>query len=125
MNILMIEDDDKFARLVEKIMQPAGHTIRLAPTAMDGLNKARDEDIDLVLLDMNLPDLDGKMVATILRSRPGTRKVPIIAVTAQNDNVARRLALSFGCDGFITKPIDTRQFPAQVLSYLDKDLKSV
>jgi len=117
--ILMIEDDGNFARLVDKIMKPLGHSVIHAGTAMVGLQLAENETFELVLLDMDLPDLDGKVVATTLRARTGMSKVPIIAVTAQSDPVARRLALAFGCNGFISKPIDTRTFPDQVLAYLE------
>jgi CheY-like chemotaxis protein len=116
--ILMIEDDGYFVRLVEKIMQPLGHHIIHSSTALGGLQLTEDQPIDLILLDMDLPDLDGKVVATMLRSRPRVAKVPIVAVTAQSDTIARRLALAFGCNGFIPKPIDTRVFPSQVETYL-------
>jgi DNA-binding response OmpR family regulator len=119
--ILMIEDDPKFARLVEKIMRPCGHTIVHAGAGLDGLQATENTSFDLVLLDMDLPDLDGKVVATSLRARPGMQNVPIVAVTAQSDAIARRLALAFGCDGFIPKPIDTREFPVQVRAYLGAD----
>ena len=115
-NILIIEDDPKFIRLVEKIL--TDHHVIGAPTALVGLDLAEDQPVDLVLLDMDLPDLDGKVVATTLRQRSGMNDVPIVAVTAQSDSIARRLALAFGCDGFIPKPIDTREFPEQVAAYL-------
>jgi DNA-binding response OmpR family regulator len=115
----MIEDDMSFVRLVEKITRADGHIIVHASSALRGLDVAEDQAIDLVLLDMDLPDLDGKVVATMLRARAALAKVPIIAVTAYTDNVARRLALAFGCNGFIPKPIDTRTFPAQIATYLN------
>jgi DNA-binding response OmpR family regulator len=115
----MIEDDMSFVRLVEKITRADGHIIIHASSALRGLDVAEDQVIDLVLLDMDLPDLDGKVVATMLRARAALAKVPIIAVTAYTDTVARRLALAFGCNGFIPKPIDTRLFPAQIATYLN------
>lgn len=116
--ILMIEDDNNFVRLAEKILCPQGHSIIHAATALSGLKQAENASIDLVLLDMDLPDLDGKVVATSLRARPQMSGVPIIAVTANSDDSARRLALAFGCNGFIAKPIDTRSFPGQIASYI-------
>ena len=117
--ILMIEDDRNFVRLVEKILGQYEHTIIHANSALAGLQLAQGNQVQLVLLDMDLPDLDGKVVATTLRARPGMRNVPIVAVTAQTDGIARRLALAFGCNGFIPKPIDTRTFPNQVKAYLE------
>ena len=118
--ILTIEDDPKFARLAAKILRASGHTVLHAGTALDGLRLAENAAIDIVLLDMDLPDLDGKVAAASLRTRLGGRRVPIVAVTARDDGVARRLAIGFGCDGFIAKPIDTRAFPTQVVAYLSE-----
>jgi len=118
--VLMIEDDAKFVRLVEKVLGAQGHRVIHSGTALDGLRMAKDEEFQLVLLDIDLPDLDGKVVANTLRGRPAMREIPIIAVTAQNDAVTRRLVMAFGCNGFIPKPIDTRAFCTQVLSFLPK-----
>lgn len=116
--IVIIEDDPKFARLAEKILAVHGHTVIHGSTALMGLNIIEAQGCDLVLVDMDLPDLDGKVVAATIRGRSSIAQVPIIAVTAQNDAVTRRLALAFGCNGFIPKPIDTRKFPEQVSSFL-------
>jgi two-component system, cell cycle response regulator DivK len=118
--ILMIEDDENFARLVQKIMNTDEYTVLHASTAFAGLQIATSQHIDLVLLDMDLPDLDGKVVANRLRGRPDTTKVPVIAVTAKAEGNAKRMALAFGCDGFIPKPVDTRLFPSQVAAFLTK-----
>ncbi len=75
---------------------------------------------DLVLLDLDLPDLDGKVVATTLRARPALQKVPIIAVSAQDQPTTQRLVQAYGCNGFIPKPIDTRTFPDQITAFLDR-----
>lgn len=117
--ILLIEDDLKFARVVEKIFNARGYEVVHAPTALEGLQRAEDNRIKLVLLDIDLPDLDGKVVATRLRARECMRNVPIIAVTAQDSAAIRRLIKGFGCSGYIPKPIDTRQFPEQILAYLN------
>lgn len=119
--ILMIEDDVKFVRLAEKVLGVQGHHVISANTALDGLRMAENKDFQLILLDIDLPDLDGKVVANMLRSRPAMRQIPIIAVTAQNDAMTRRLVVAFGCNGFIPKPIDTRSFCAQVTSFLPKE----
>lgn len=119
LTILLIEDDAKFARVVQKILGARGHTVIHAPTALDGLQRSEEGCINLVLLDIDLPDLDGKVVAVQLRSRPLMQNIPIIAVTAQDSATARRLIKGFGCDGHIPKPIDTRRFPEQILAYLE------
>ena len=118
--ILLIEDDEKFARLVKKVLGVRGYEVLHAPTALQGLQLAEEDRIKLVLLDIDLPDLDGKVVAMMLRSRPNMRELPIIAVTAQDGSTARRLIRGFGCDGYIPKPVDTRKFPDQIAAYLDR-----
>src|SRR5262249_23872352 len=112
--ILLIEDNRDCARMVKKIIEPRGHSVVHAATALDGLKLARAIKPDLILLDMDLPDLEGKVVVNQLRVDPGFRAVPIVAFTAENSSHARRMALAFGCTGFISKPIDTRTFPTQI-----------
>jgi DNA-binding response OmpR family regulator len=113
-NLLLIEDDVKCARMVEKIMEPHEFKVHHAATALDGLQLARKTSFDIILLDMDLPDLDGKVVAIQLRSVISRGTTPIIAFTAENGARAKRIALAVGCDDFISKPIDTRAFPAQI-----------
>ncbi len=117
-NILLIEDDLKFARLVEKIMGPHGYTIHHASTGLDGLALARRVHPDIILLDMNLPDLDGKVIAVNLRGMINRGTIPIVALTAESGARAKRIALAIGCDDFISKPIDTRAFPGQIATIL-------
>ncbi len=117
-NILLIEDDLKFARLVEKIMGPHGHTVHHAATGLDGLQLARRIHPDIILLDMNLPDLDGKVIAVNLRGMINRGTIPIVALTAESGARAKRIALAIGCDDFISKPIDTRAFPDQIATIM-------
>src|SRR5436305_29189 len=116
--ILLIEDNHDCARTVNKIIEPRGHSVVHAATALDGLKLARSLRPDLILLDMDLPDLEGKVVVNQLRVDPGFRAIPIIAFTAENSSRAKRMALAFGCTGFISKPIDTRTFPTQIESLI-------
>ena len=118
--ILLIEDDPKFVRMLEKVLHPHGHTIIHAATALTGLSLSDSSNFDLVLLDLDLPDLDGKVVATTLRARPALQKVPIIAVSAEDQPTTQRLVQAYGCNGFIPKPIDTRTFPDQIAAFLDR-----
>ncbi len=117
-NVLLIEDDQKFARMVEKIMGPRGYTIHHAATGLDGLQLARRIHPDIILLDMNLPDLDGKVIAVNLRGMINRGTTPIVALTAESGARAKRIALAIGCDDFISKPIDTRAFPGQIATIL-------
>ncbi len=117
--ILVIDDDSQFVRLLEKVLGPHGHQLLVATSALSGLRLARENDVQLVLLDINLPDLDGQLVAAILHPGMKKRNVPVVAISAQDDDAIRHSLMSLGCAGFISKPLDTRQFPAQIAAFLE------
>ena len=118
-SILLIEDDILAARLVLKILGSQGYTIRHVGTGLEGLQAARELRPDLVLVDLGLPDLDGKVVAMQLRHMLSARSSVIVAFTAEAGAKARRLALAYGCHDFISKPIDTRAFPDVIAHLID------
>jgi CheY-like chemotaxis protein len=124
--IVLVEDNALNARLTIKVLSTAGHEIVHAETALDGLRYIQTNPPDLVLLDIELPDLDGKTVANRLRRIPSMRTVPVVALSSHSSSQMQRLALAYGCDGFISKPIDIRHFPSQVEMYLaaGADLKA-
>ncbi|CAG1013581.1 Transcriptional regulatory protein SrrA [Anaerolineae bacterium] len=119
--LLLIEDDLKTARLIEKILTPHGFNIHHAPNGLKGLQLAREVHPHIILVDLNLPDLDGKVVANNLRGSIQKGTIPIVACTAETGVRAKTLALAMGCDSFISKPIDTRAFPGQILQLLKVD----
>jgi DNA-binding response OmpR family regulator len=119
-SLLLIEDDLKYARMVEKVLSPHDFEIHHAPTGLKGLQLSREVNPDIILVDINLPDLDGKVVALQLRKTASLKYVPVVAFTAEDSDRARRLAHGFGCDGFISKSIDTRAFPDQVKQIISK-----
>jgi signal transduction histidine kinase len=111
--ILHIEDDPQSLLLVRKLLTAVGHRVIETSSGLEGARIAAEQRPDLVLLDINVPDLDGYEVALLLRGRlPG---VPIVAITAEGD---RAQSLAVGCDGYLAKPIDVRQFPRQIAAYL-------
>src|SRR4051794_5869884 len=91
--ILLIEDNKDTARMVAKIMEPRSHTVLHAITGLDGLKLARSEQPDLILVDMDLPDIEGKIVVNQLRAEPRFSQTPILAFTAENTPRAKRLAI--------------------------------
>jgi CheY-like chemotaxis protein len=119
--IVLIEDDQKSADLVVKILTPHGHEILHADHGIAGLTLIQESHPDLVLLDLDLPDLDGKAIANRIRNIPALKQLPIIAVTANTSPIAQRMAISFGCNALITKPIDTRRFPIEIKSFLSSE----
>jgi signal transduction histidine kinase len=111
--ILHIEDDPNSLLLVRRLLHAAGNKVIETSSGLEGARLAGEHRPDLVLLDINIPDLDGYEVALLLRGRiPNT---PIVAVTAEGD---RAHSLAIGCHGFLAKPIDVRQFPRQISMYL-------
>jgi signal transduction histidine kinase len=113
--ILHIEDDAGSRLLVRKVLAAAGHEVLDASSGLEGVRLAKQSAPDLVIVDLNIPDLDGYEVALRLRGTDSLSSVPIVAITAEGD---RETSLAVGCDGFIEKPIDVRSFPAQIERFL-------
>lgn len=120
--ILLIEDDPQSARLATRVLRKEGHEVTHSSEGLAGLKIASQGGVDLVLLDLGLPDISGHTVAALINRIPGD--IPIVAVTASADTATERRARTYGCDGYITKPIDTRAFPGQVESFLRPGARS-
>ncbi len=116
--ILVIEDSVLSQRLVEVVLTSQGFRVVEARTGEEGLRKALDEQPDLILLDVHLPDMSGYDAVARLRAQPETAHIPIIALTASASAEEEARARGAGCDGYIAKPINTRTFPDQVRQYL-------
>jgi signal transduction histidine kinase len=113
--VLHIEDDPKSRLLVKKLLASVGHTVIEAESGLEGIRKAGSERPDLVLVDINVPDLDGYEITLRLRGMPAMSGVPIVAITAEGD---RMTSLAVGADGFIAKPLDATRFAQLVDRYL-------
>jgi signal transduction histidine kinase len=113
--VLHIEDDPRNRLLVRKLLVAEGHEVIDATDGLEGVRSALTVRPDLVLVDLNIPGLDGYEVTLRLRSEPSLRGVPIVAITAEGD---RDTSFAVGCDGFIQKPIDARSFAALVRRYI-------
>lgn len=115
LRVLHIEDDPRNRLLVRKLLGAAGIEVLDAPDGLSGVRTALEQRPDLVLVDLNIPGLDGYEVTLRLRNEESLRGVPIVAITAEGD---RDTSFAVGCDGFIQKPIDARRFVAQVRAFL-------
>jgi len=113
--IVHIEDDPANRLLVRKLLNRAGHEVLDAEDGIAGVRLACTSQPDLVLVDLNIPGLDGFEVTLRLRGEANMRGVPIVAITAEGD---RDTSLSVGCDGFLQKPIDARTFADTIARYL-------
>jgi CheY-like chemotaxis protein len=127
-NVLYIEDNPDNMILVKRVMEAAGYKLFEASTGLQGLAVAAKEAIDLILLDINLPDIDGYEVARRLRrdTKPYLAHVPIIAITANALKGDAENALDSGCDVYMSKPINIHELRARVegfVSSLRTDVK--
>jgi two-component system cell cycle response regulator DivK len=121
--ILYIEDDPGNRMLVRRILEAEGFSIMEATDGPAGLEIAAQMRPDLILLDINLPEIDGYDLAKRFRDTPGLQQVPILAITANVMKGDRERTLEAGCDGYIQKPIDVDQLPEQVKTALQKNCK--
>jgi two-component system cell cycle response regulator DivK len=116
--ILVVEDNERNLKLLRDVLEYAGYDVRVARTGEDGVTLAVKEPPDLVLMDLQLPGIDGMEALRQLRESPRTADIPVVAVTAQAMKQDRERALDAGFDGYVEKPISVRAFPDQVRSFL-------
>ena len=108
--ILVVEDNDLNMKLVKAILTPCGHEILTAEDAESGLRLAREHRPDIVLMDIQLPTMDGLEATRILKADPDLKDVPVIAITSYAMQEDRQKSLAAGCDGYISKPISPKHF---------------
>ena len=116
--VLIVEDNTANMRLALFLLESAGHTVLSAVNAEAGLTIAREEQPDLILMDIQLPGMDGLEATTLLKEDESTRAIPVIALTALamvGDEARIRAA---GCDGYIGKPMRYKEFLAAFNTYL-------
>ena len=117
--ILIVEDADLNRKLVMTVLRPYGYHLLSAVDGEEAIKIATGQQPDLILMDMQLPKVSGYDATQTLKSQPETADIPIVALTAHVMEDEREKAMTVHCDGYITKPIDTRAFPGQIRQYLD------
>ena len=118
--ILVIEDDESVSQLIRLYLAHEGYRAVTAKDGIKGLNLARSENPDLILLDLNLPRMDG---SEICRSLRGESDVPIIMVTARVDEDERLEGLDLGADDYVTKPFSPRELMARIRAVLRRSVR--
>lgn len=118
--ILIVDDSPGNMKLVSFLLENRGYHVRAAASAAAAIELLRTFEARLILMDLQMPGMDGFELARRLKADPRTRDVVIIAVTAYAMKGDERRALEAGCDGYVTKPIDTRALPALVAAHLAK-----
>ena len=118
--ILIVEDDPMNLKLIRDLLQIRGYTILEATDGKQSVDMARANMPDLILMDIQMPVMDGFEAISILKADPVTKNIPIIALTAFAMQGDREKCMDAGCSDYITKPLDTRAFVTTVKEYLEK-----
>jgi two-component system cell cycle response regulator DivK len=118
--ILLVEDNEMNRDMLSRRLARNGYQVMLAGDGGEGLAMARAEAPDLILMDMSLPVLDGWEATRQLKSEPGTREIPVIALTAHAMAGDRQKALSAGCDDFDTKPVELPRLLTKIEALLQR-----
>jgi two-component system cell cycle response regulator DivK len=117
--ILIVEDNDKNLKLVRDVLQVKGFATVEAGSAEDGIKLAVERKPDLILMDIQLPGMNGIDALKVLRADPATSKIPVIAVTASVMQQDRKLITEAGFDRYVGKPINIKEFLEAVRSTLE------
>jgi two-component system, cell cycle response regulator DivK len=116
--VLVIEDNEDNAVLIARILEKAGYRVRMVQTGLEGLDLVVRDRPDFIILDVQLPDIDGAEVVRRLRASKVGAAIPVIAITSCAMTGDRERLLAAGCNGYIEKPIDPEKVVEQIQSTL-------
>ena len=116
--ILYVEDNPGNRLLVKRVLEAEGYVVLEADSGPSAMKLLERETPDLILMDVNMPEIDGYTLTAQLRQRDALRRIPIVALTAYALKGDRERALAAGCAGYIQKPIDVDSLPEQVAAFL-------
>ncbi len=116
--VLIVEDNERNMRLMRLLLRPLGYQLLEAVDGREALATLESTTPDIILVDIQLPDVDGLEITRRLRKEPRFATTPIVALTAYAMPGDREMFLRAGCTGYVAKPIDTRAFPEIIASYL-------
>ena len=116
--VLVVEDNEMNRDMLSRRLQRRGYDVVLSVDGEDGVNKARSDSPDIILMDMDLPVLDGWAATRQLKSSPETQTIPVIALTAHAMAGDRERALEAGCDDYDTKPVEFSRLIAKIETLL-------
>jgi two-component system, cell cycle response regulator DivK len=117
-SILIVDDNEMNLKLLRWLLEKNGYEVHTAGDAKTARASVRAVHPRLVLMDIQLPDIDGLQLTREFKADPQLRDIPVVAVTSYAMKGDRQKSVDAGCDGYITKPIDTRQFPLDIEKYL-------
>lgn len=118
--ILVVEDNETNMKLVRGLLSIGRYKILEAGDAESGIALAQEHEPDLILMDIQLPGMDGLDATRIIKANPKTENIPVVALTSYAMQRDKDMAMEAGCAGYISKPIDTRAFMSSIKQYLRK-----
>jgi two-component system cell cycle response regulator DivK len=116
--VLIVEDNDANMHLMQEVLKPLGYTIIVANDGEEGVRLAREKLPNLIVMDIQLPKMDGLTATRLIKSTPETCRIPIIAVTAHALLRDRENARKAGCNDYVTKPLNTRLLREKIRGFL-------
>ena len=116
--VLLVEDNERNLKLARDVLEYAGFTVLVAMTGEEAVAKAKVATPDVILMDLQLPGIDGHAALALLRADERTAQIPVVALTAFAMAKDRDRAMAAGFDGYLEKPINVRVFPEQVREHL-------
>jgi two-component system, cell cycle response regulator DivK len=116
--ILYVEDNPDNRLLIRRVLESEGYAVVEAANAKDAFDRIKEAPPSLILMDINMPDIDGYTLTAKLRAIPELNQVPIIALTANVMKGDRERSLEAGCDGYLQKPVDIDTLTSQIEKYL-------
>jgi CheY-like chemotaxis protein len=116
--VLIVEDNPVNLGLATLLLEQAGFEVIVAGTAEEGIVLAHTETLDVIVMDIGLPGMDGLEATRILKADPETQDIPVLAATAHAMTRDEETTLAAGCDGYVSKPLDTRTFAETVAGLL-------
>ncbi|GJQ50042.1 polar-differentiation response regulator DivK [Candidatus Kuenenia stuttgartiensis] len=119
-NVMVVEDNEKNRKLIRVVLKAKGYNVIEATTGEEALSLLKEQIPDIILMDIQLPGIDGLTLIRQIKADAGKKDIPIIAVTAHAMKGDQQKILDTGCDAYMSKPIDTRELPLTIEKYLKK-----
>jgi CheY-like chemotaxis protein len=121
--ILVVEDNPMNIELFKDLLEAQGYEVYEATNATEALDQVKSNKFDLILMDIQLPGMDGLTATKIIKEDPRNKGIPIVALTAYAMTGDEEKVREAGCDGYITKPIDIKEFPKMVAGILNAKIR--
>jgi CheY-like chemotaxis protein len=122
--ILIVDDNESNLKLMKAVLECGDYVVKTARDAEEAIHVLERFEPDLILMDIQLPGMDGLELTRLLKNNPAHRHILVLALTAHAMKGDKEKAAAAGCDGYITKPIDTRSFPKVIDTYLANGFRS-